>query len=233
MPIHKYTTEEERIQARREQNRRARLAYNERKRRQRNAIPSIDNDKRRAQKRTESRTVEQASKDVERPESEPRLPERRSARLMPENEDVESTARLSQSTTAPSVRTDSHVVEQASNDVGRLESGWRLPEHPSARLMLELLLTRIQRDVETIARNSRSTTDRSVSEYLTDQRPLLQRTIDILQAFLKDRSGSAEASVGDDQFQRGQHPAPHLPDSLAMLLNWVKAPDRSPRRHPS
>ncbi|KAL5398660.1 hypothetical protein PMIN03_012756 [Paraphaeosphaeria minitans] len=162
----KYNTEEEQEDARRRQNRYNQRAWRERKRRQRNAISSIDTDKRRATKRTRNQ-----------------------------------------------------MVEQASDDVGRPESELALPEH------LEFQLRRINGDVENIARISQSTTDRSVSEYVKEQGPCIQRIIDILQALQEDRSRSAEASVGDDQFQRGQHPTPSRPACSRMLpLNELLNP---------
>ncbi|KAL5431687.1 hypothetical protein PMIN06_012225 [Paraphaeosphaeria minitans] len=272
----KYKTLKEQEDARREQNRRAQRAYRENRKCQGNTTLSIGTNNPRAKKQTKRRPVEQASTDVRRLESGGRLLARLSARPMPEEGDVESTARIPQSTTDPSVRTNNHVVRQASNDVGRLgrgrrllarpsarpmpeegdvEStaripqsttdlsvrtnshvarqasndvgrlgrGWRLPEDPSERLMLELQLTRIEKDVENIARISKSTTDRSVSEYMKEQGPCIQRVIDKLQALQEDRSEPAEAPVGDDGSQSRQHPAPACSHMLPLndLLNPV------------
>ncbi|KAL5373823.1 hypothetical protein PMIN04_013081 [Paraphaeosphaeria minitans] len=190
---------------------------------------------------------ESAIDDVEHPESEWTLPERQSAGVVLENGDVESIARISQSTTEPSVIANSQMVEQASNDAGRPETEWTLPErpsarppisqsttnpsvransrtveqqdverpetewtlpeHPSDRFMLELKLARIKRDLGSVAQTLQSTTDTFAIEYVNEQGPYIQRMIDdILQSLQEDRSGSAEASVGDDQFPRRQHP---------------------------
>ncbi|KAL5399451.1 hypothetical protein PMIN03_012680 [Paraphaeosphaeria minitans] len=150
---------------------------------------------------------ESAIDDVGHPESEWTLPERPSAGLVLENGDVESIARISQSTTEPSVIANSQMVEQASNDAGRPETQWTLPEHPSDRCMLELKLARIKRDLGSVAQTLQSTTDTFAIEYINEQGPYIQRMIDdILQSLQEDRSGSAEASVGDDQFPRRQHP---------------------------
>ncbi|KAK7177964.1 hypothetical protein PSPO01_15986 [Paraphaeosphaeria sporulosa] len=99
----KYNTEEEQEDARRRQNRYNQRAWRERKRRQRNAISSIDTDKRRATKRTRNQMVEQASDDVGRPESELALPEHLEFQLRRINGDVENIARISQSTTDRSI----------------------------------------------------------------------------------------------------------------------------------
>ncbi|KAL5405830.1 hypothetical protein PMIN04_012231 [Paraphaeosphaeria minitans] len=219
----KYKTLKEQEDARREQNRRAQRAYRENRKCQGNTTLSIGTNNPRAKKQTKRRPVEQASTDVRRLESGGRLLARLSARPMPEEGDVESTARIPQSTTDLSVRTNSHVARQASKDVGRLGRGWRLPEDPSERLMLELQLTRIEKDVENIARISKSTTDRSVSEYMKEQGPCIQRVIDKLQALQEDRSEPAEAPVGDDGSQSRQHPAPACSHMLPLndLLNPV------------
>ncbi|KAF9728408.1 hypothetical protein PMIN01_13541 [Paraphaeosphaeria minitans] len=189
----KYMTEEEREEARRLQNKLAQRAYRERKKCQGNTTPSIGTDKRRAKKRAKRRIVEQASKDVGRPESESRLPERPSARPMLEKGNVESIARISQSTIDPSVRTNSGMLEQASTYVGCLESEWNVPSDPSARLMLEMQLTRTMEDLESVARTLQSTTDSLAREYMREQRPCIQRMIDKLQTLQEDRSESAEA----------------------------------------
>ncbi|KAK7177760.1 fungal specific transcription factor [Paraphaeosphaeria sporulosa] len=137
---------------------------------------------------------ESAIDDVGHPESEWTLPERPSARPP-----------ISQSTTVPSVRANSRMVEQ--QDVERPETEWTLPEHPSDRFMLESKLARIKRDLGSVAQTLQSTTDTFAIEYINEQGPYIQRMIDdILQSLQEDRSGSAEASVGDDQFPRRQHP---------------------------
>ncbi|KAK7177435.1 hypothetical protein PSPO01_16518 [Paraphaeosphaeria sporulosa] len=210
----KYMTEEEREEARRLQNKLAQRAYRERKKCQGNPTPSIGTDKRRAKKRAKRRIVEQASKDVGRPESESRLPERPSARPMLEKRNVKSIARISQSTMDPSVRTNSGMVEQASKDVGCLESEWNLPDDPSAWLMLEMQLTRTMEDLESVARTLQSTTDLPAIEYMREQRPCIQRTIDTLQVLQEDRSESAEAPLGGETTNSATDSNHHLPVQL-------------------
>ncbi|KAL5371275.1 hypothetical protein DPSP01_014377 [Paraphaeosphaeria sporulosa] len=216
----KYMTEEEREEARRLQNKLAQRAYRERKKCQGNTTPSIGTDKRRAKKRTNRRILKQASKDVGRPESESRLPERPSARPMLEKGNVESIARISQNTIDPSVRTNSGMVEQASIDVGCLESEWNVPGDPSARLMLEMQLTRTMEDLENVARTLQSTTDSLARECMREQRPCIQRMIDKLQALQEDRSESAEASFKGETTSSATDSTHHLPVQLNAVPDY-------------
>lgn len=89
--------------------------------------------------------------------------------------------------------------------------------------MLEMQLTRIMGDLESIARTLQSTTDLPAIEYMREQRQYIQRMIDRLRALQEDRSESAEASFGGETTNSATDSAHHHPVQLTAV------PDCQPR----
>lgn len=89
-------------------------------------------------------------------------------------------------------------VEKAPGEAECPENEWELPEHPSSRLMVEMKLARMKKDVQDIVNILQNTADPSLKQYVTEQRPCIQRTIATLQALQGDGPDSTAASVEGD-----------------------------------
>lgn len=96
------------------------------------------------------------------------------------------------------------------------ESEWELPEHPSSRLMVEMKLARISKDVQDIANILQNTLDPSLEQYVMEQRPCIQRTVATLQALRGDgpeltTAASVESDIIDSKVGSTPPPPPPPP----------------------
>ncbi|OAL42559.1 hypothetical protein IQ07DRAFT_686256 [Pyrenochaeta sp. DS3sAY3a] len=89
-------------------------------------------------------------------------------------------------------------LEKTPGEVECSESEWELPEHPSSRLMVEMKLARMKKDVQDIVDILQNNADLSLKQYVTEQRPCIQRTVVTLQALQGEGPDSTAALLEGD-----------------------------------
>ena len=133
---------------------------------------------------------------------------------------------LIQQTALSSISTDDRRALAIAEDAECTESTRDLLDRPCSKLRLEMKLARINKDVDDVASILENATDPSITEYLVERQPCIQRTVDTSRASLCHLPEPTTACSQKDTDDFAIYSTPNLmtqPSSVSDQSSFVSA----------
>lgn len=134
-----------------------------------------------------------------------------------------------------SISTDNRRALEIAGEAECNESTWDLLDRPCSKLRLEMKLACINKDIDDVTSILENATDPSITKYLVERQPCIQRTVDTFRAFLchLPEPTTASSQKGTDDFAMDSTPnlvtQPSSVSDQSCFVSALETLDPSPR----